>query len=474
MIQDYLHSDYRFMTPRWALTRAILNNEAEKFLRIVDINDSIRQQEYIRGAALMNFTRLTRDGLAGLVFSKATEIQLPDSLQYLLKDATGHNIGLDAYIQHTFDEVNTTGHHGLLAEYPMVGEDEQGEETNYARIRGYSAENIVQWRYKQVGSQYKLAFVAIREFVDVQSTENIFNWTKKVVFRALVLDEDNIYRQYLFNDVFEPADDVKPVTPTDYNGNPFNFIPFTFIGSIDNNIHCNPAPLYDLAVINLAHYRNSADYQESVFLTGQPTIFIAMEGSQQEFEAMYPNGIKIGARGGFNLGKDGKPYLIQANPNQLADQSMKRLEEQAAAIGARLIAPAGAGNRETAEASRIRYGAQNANIYNISNNINLGYGQVLYWMSMYMQEVPEESVIKVNDDYYPDTADPLLIAQQIVLGQNGIIGKSDIRNNLRDVGILDKNRTDEEIDAEVNDDPLVPPSKGGNTPPNQNDGVAGY
>lgn len=474
MIQDYLHSDYRFMTPRWAMTRAILNNEAEKFLRIVDINDSIRQQEYIRGAALMNFTRLTRDGLAGLVFSKPTDIDLIPSLQYLLKDATGHNIGLDAYIQHTFDEINTTGHHGLLAEFPKAGEDEQGNATNYARIRGYSAENIIQWRYKQVGSEYKLALVGLREFVDVQSKDNIFNWEKKVMFRALVLDEDNVYRQYMFNDVFEPADDIKPVTPTDYNGDTFNFIPFTFVGSVDNNIHCNPAPLYDLAVINLAHYRNSADFQESVFLTGQPTFFFAMEGTQQEFEALYPNGIKIGSRGGFNIGKDGKVYLMQANANQLADVSMKRLEDQAAAIGARLIAPPGAGNRETAEASRIRYGAQNANIYNITNNINLGYAQVLYWLSMFMQETPEESVIKVNDDYYPDTADPLLIAQQVVLGQNGIIAKSDIRNNLRDVGIIDKERTDEEIDKEIAQDPIAPPAKGGASAPTQNDGVAGY
>ncbi|MDP0908071.1 hypothetical protein Q6322_30065, partial [Klebsiella pneumoniae] len=46
-------------------------------------------------------------------------------------------------------------------------------------------------------------------------------------------------------------------------------IPFTFVGAQNNDPSIDESPLAALVEINLGHYRNSADYEDSVFLCGQ-------------------------------------------------------------------------------------------------------------------------------------------------------------------------------------------------------------
>lgn len=62
--------------------------------------------------------------------------------------------------------------------------------------------------------------------------------------------------------------------PTDYNGKQWDYIPFTFVGAIDNTPVIESAPLLELADLNLAHYIDSADFQESVYFVGQPQFFM--------------------------------------------------------------------------------------------------------------------------------------------------------------------------------------------------------
>ena len=52
-------------------------------------------------------------------------------------------------------------------------------------------------------------------------------------------------------------------------------IPFTFIGATNNDHTIDDAPLLPLAELNIGHFRNSADNEESSFVVGQPTLFIA-------------------------------------------------------------------------------------------------------------------------------------------------------------------------------------------------------
>ena len=452
---------------KWKLVRAIIENDAMDFIREVDPNDKVRTDQYKQDAILTNFTKLTKTGLIGLVYKKPTEIKLPEPLQYLTEDATGTKFGLEQFSQQVMGEVLMTGRLGLLIDYPKPNEGEDPKDddgTNVSRLKPYVAESIINWQYRVDGSESKLCLVVLKETISKQANPNdMFKWEDDIQYRVLYLNTNNEYQQSVWDAQFQM---VGPwVTPIDYNGKAFEEIPFIFIGSENNDPSVDPIPLYDLAILNLGHYRNSADYEESIFVTGQPTVFLAVEGSQDEFKVLYPNGINFGSRAGYNLGPNGRAELLQANPNQLVAQAMAEKLKEAAALGARLISPAG--GRETAEAAKIRYGAQNSALYTITHNIALAFVKALWYVSRFMQEMPEDSTFVLNDQYYEDAADPNLIAQQIMLLDRQVISSDDIRDYLRDTGVISEERSNEAITKDAKADPLaglglLPPDNGSN------------
>lgn len=422
---DSTHPEYDKACKKWCLVRSVVDNNAQKWIRTVDMADPVRSEQYKQDAILTNFTRLTKIGLTGLVFRREATIDLPPQLQYLEDDATGYNFGLEQLAQQVIGEILTTGRYGLLVDYPT-----ENNANNVARIKPYLAESIINWKYKEIGSEYKLSLLVLKECVDDTSDDG-FEWVEKIQYRVLMLDKDNVYHQVIYNELGEITDGH---TPVDYHGNPLNEIPFTFVGSENNDACMDSIPLYDLAVVNLGHYRNSADYEESIFVTGQPFIVINLgETNEDEFRQANPNGIRFGSRAGLTVGMGGSAQLLQANPNQLADTAMKRKEEQAAAIGARLIAPPG--GRETAEAARIRFGSQNSALYTITKNVSLAFEMCLEFVALFMMEVPQDSEFELNDQFYEEDADPNLIAQEIMLLQAGAMTVEEVRTNLGKSGI---------------------------------------
>lgn len=432
---DSTHPEYDKSVCRWNLVRSVVDNNAQKWIRTVDFTDPVRSEQYKQDAILTNFTRLTKIGLTGLVFRRPSTIDVPSQLQYLIDDATGYDFGLEQLAQQVIGEVLTTGRYGLLVDYPT--EDNKGDQ---ARIKPYLAESIINWKYKEVGSEYKLSLLVLKECTD-ETSDDGFEWVEKIQYRVLVLDQENVYHQVIYD---EEGNIVGSTTPVDYHGNSLDEIPFTFVGSENNDACMDSIPLYDLAVVNLGHYRNSADYEESIFVTGQPFIVINLgETNEDEFRAANPNGIKFGSRAGLTVGMGGSAQLLQANPNQLADTAMKRKEEQAAAIGARLIAPPG--GRETAEAARIRFGSQNSALYTITKNVSLAFQSCLEFVSLFMMESPLDSDFALNDQFYEEDADPNLIAQQLMCVQSGVMTREEVRANLGKSGV------------ELDDETVLPP-----------------
>ncbi len=437
---DSTHPEYDKACKRWCLVRSVVDNDAQKWIRTVDLTDPIRSDQYKQDAILTNFTRLTKIGLTGLVFRKEATIDVPEQLQYLIDDATGYDFGLEQLSQQVIGEVLTTGRYGLLVDYPT--EENSG---SLARIKPYLAESIINWKYKEIGSEYKLSLLVLKECID-EVAEDGFQWLERIQYRVLILDNMNVYHQVIYN---EKGEIIGSTIPVDYNGNPLNEIPFSFVGSENNDACMDSIPLFDLAVVNLGHYRNSADYEESIFVTGQPFIVINLgETNEEEFRQANPNGIKFGSRAGLTVGMGGSAQLLQANPNQLADTAMKRKEEQAAAIGARLIAPPG--GRETAEAARIRFGSQNSALYTITKNVSLAFESCLEYVAQFMMESPQDSDFELNDQFYEEDADPNLIAQEIMLVQAGCMTRDEVRANLGKSGIeLDEDAVlPEPIDAQ--------------------------
>jgi hypothetical protein len=112
---------------------------------------------------------------------------------------------------------------------------------------------------------------------------------------------------------------------------------------------------------------------------------------------------------------------------------MEAKKADAAAIGARLIAPPG--GRETAEAARIRFGSQNSALYTITKNVNMAFDDCLGYAAEFMMEIPDDGEFELNDQFYEENADPNLIAQELMLFDRQLMSADEIRSNLNKSGI---------------------------------------
>lgn len=434
------HCKYDKMLPRWQLVRSIVDNCAREYIRTVDKDDPVRSKQYKDDAILTNFTRLTKTGLTGLVFRKPPTFQIPGDMSYILDNSTGFGYGLEQFCQQIVGEVLMSGRYGLLADMPPINSGD-----NRATIKPYTAESIINWQYTEYGSEYLPSLIVLKEYVYLYEDDE-FAPKEVEQYRVLRLSYDRIYTQTVYNYKYEI---VSSIVPVDYNGLPLDHIPFTFVGSENNDETMDTIPLYDMAIVNLGHYRNSADYEESVFVTGQPFLVVNIgETNEAEFRKANPGGIRFGSRRGMTVAAGGSAMILQANPNQLADTAMSRKEEQAVAIGARLIAPSG--GRETAEAARIRYGSQNSALYTITKNIANALTLVLYDIALMMMEVPEYSYVFLNDQFYEDSADPNLIAQEMLMVQSGLMTVNEFRDGLKSVGVLPENAEEISPDDVIN------------------------
>ncbi|MCR8589354.1 DUF4055 domain-containing protein, partial [Salmonella enterica subsp. enterica serovar Typhimurium] len=360
------HREWLHYAPKWQKVRHALAGELVSYLRNVGLNEpdkaygEARQAEYEAGGIVYNFTRRTLSGMVGSVMRKEPEINIPKELEYLLKNADGSGVGLIQHAQDTLMEIDSVGRGGLLVDAPETGAATAAEQNAgllNPTIAFYTTENIVNWRLTRVGSVNRVTMVVLRETWEYNEPGNEFETKYGEQYRVLDIDTDGNYRQRLFRFDAEGGaqEDVVEIYP-DLGESLRGVIPFTFIGATNNDATIDDAPLLPLAELNIGHYRNSADNEESSFVVGQPTLFIypGENLTPQSFKEANPNGIKFGSRCGHNLGYGGSAQLIQAGENNLARQNMLDKEQQAIQIGAQLISPT---QQITAQSARIQRGA---------------------------------------------------------------------------------------------------------------------
>lgn len=440
-----VNTQYSKHADRWNLIRDVLNSDVESYIVPIDSNDSDRTKRYRGDAIFTNFTTRTKDGLVGAVFRKEIQVDISNTLEYLLEDATGDALPLTSLTREVEGEVIAMGRYGLLVDFPASEDGLTAQEVSNlnlkARINQYTTESIINWGTDTINGLNVLSLVVLKESIRYLDVDG-FTWIEEDQYRVLRLIE-GAYIQQVYN---QEEELVHEYTPRDFAGNTWGNIPFTFVGADNNDSIVDPSPMYGLAKLNIGHYRNSADYEESVHIAGQPTLIISTEMSAEQFAESNPNGVLIGARRGHNLGPGGSAQLLQANPNQLADVAMQRKEEQAVMIGARLVMQAG--SNETAEAARIKHSGENSVLSTITLNVNVAMRQCLNWVGIFMG-TEEEVVFEINRQFFDVTLDPQLIMAQLQLFNNGVIAQQDIRDSLRKTGTIKEDRTDEEIDSDV-------------------------
>jgi hypothetical protein len=405
-----------------------------------------RYKAYRLRSLFVNMTARTRNGLVGMAFRKAPQVDIPTNLDYIEENATGDGVSLEQLGKNTVGHLLEVGRYGLLADYPKSESGLSAAQVRdlrlQANIKPYKAENIINWKTQAIGGVVVLSLVVLKEEYDISEDE--FDTLEKYQYRVLRL-VDGVYTMHVYRDgaIYEET------IPTDAAGVRFSEIPFVIAGAYSNDPEVDDAPLYDLAEINIAHYRNSADYEEGVFIHGQPMLHIDIgTTTADQWTKLNPKGVMVGSRQGITTAGGGSAQLLQAQSNAAAFEAMEHKEKQAIALGARLIEDSKV--PETATAAMMKYAGDNSVLSNVAQNASEAITKALTWCAQFMG-ADENVVFEINQDFYDKTLSAQEIIADIQLLDRGVIAKSDMRNVLRKVGKIEMERTDEEIDSEAED-----------------------
>lgn len=459
------HADYQSALPKWKLCEdaaagedAVKKAQEEYLPRPNPADKSLQNQErykqYLKRAVYYNATGRTLQGLLGLAFTEPPAVEVPADMAFAEDDITGSGLPIVQHAQATLAEVLKTARAGLLVDYPVVDAQVSLADKAAGDVRAtvtfYPATAITNWRTTRIAGKTVLSLVVLQETSEVVDA-NDFGTKCATQYRVLRFD-GTTYGVEIWQQVANGADNsvltwapVNDYYPVRGDGTPWTEIPFQFVGAQNNDSTVDAAPLYDIATLNIAHYRNSADYEDSVYFTGQPQYWIA--GLSEEWrDHLEKSGTYVGARSILPLPVGGSMGIAQAQPNTLAKEAMTDKESQMAAIGARVIQAA------TSIKTATQVDSEDAIAHSVlalcCSNVTSAYTQVLIWVAVFENSTGKPS-FTLPTDFSSYTLDAQTLVALIQGVQTGNIPQTDLWARLRAAGIIAATKTDDQVREEI-------------------------
>ena len=375
------HTDYGKHVKTWEKLddacegQEVVKSKAENYLPRPTLfaskntsNRNDRYDEYISRAIFPGVTGRTLASHIGLAFGKTPVFNRPPDLEYLDRNADGSGRSIYQCAQRATRLVNKNYRCGVYVDYPAVSPSQSKAEEQakgaFPMIHILKASAITDWDHIIIGNQRKLNFV---KFIETYKERDGFDVVSKERYRVLRLEESNSGFVYTVQ-VFEKNEKGEWLagavfTPKDYNGQTWDYIPFTFCGAVDNSEEIGTAPLFELAIMEFSYYCSTADVEESAFIVGQPTLCFP-NITPEQYAMVKESGASVGSRSGIPT--DAK--MIQADENGLAYKRMNDKWNQMKELGARLI-EVGSANKTATQAdndSSIQHSVLSLVVANVS------------------------------------------------------------------------------------------------------------
>ena len=404
-----------------------------------------RYRQYLFRAVFYNVSRRTLSGLVGQVFMRDPVVKLPTAMEVIEDDASGSGVSLEQQAKKSLTMTLAYSRSGLLVDYPEapaegVSKADIAEGNIRPVILTFAPQEVINWRVVSRGSREVLALVVIAEIYCIE--DDGFEMKHGGQFRVLSLDPEGQYQVDIWREPVPTSTDGQNILkgnfqihetyfPTDASGARLTEIPFTFIGSENNDSNPDHPNFYDLASINMAHYRNSADYEESCFIVGQPTPVIT--GLTEEWvKDVLKNKIEFGSRAAIALPAGGDAKLIQAEPNTMIKEAMETKERQMVALGAKLIEQKAV--QRTAFETKVEATSEGSILTSVTNNVQEAYEFALKWCAQYMGEDDSSIEFELNTDFDIARLTPEEQNQAVKNWQSGAITFGEMRTVLRKAG----------------------------------------
>jgi hypothetical protein len=465
---QFIRPEVQDMTARWETIRDCLEGEpavkasdlataaeveADRYLPKPNATDTTvqnaaRYEAYIARAVFYPVTQHTHAGMVGQVFTKEPVLEVPALLDTLLEDVDGSGVKLVQQAQKALGLALGYGRAGLLTDYPATDVPASRAEMEAGDIRPtivlYQPWQIINWRTIKRGAKRVLSLVVLTE--KHATSDDGFEEEEVDQYRVLSLEESGIYRVGVWRVADAKAGEfveVEAFNPKDSRGNNLREIPFQFVGAINNDPDVDLPPLYDLAGLNVAHYRNSADYEESCFQVGQPTPWAA--GLTQAWvDKNFATGIRLGSRAFLPLPAGGQCGLLQAEPNGMPFEAMQAKERQMVALGARLVEQRTV--QRTLGEARLEYATELSVLGSCARNVADAYVKALTWAGQFAG-VDGAAKFELDPDSELRRMTPEELRERVAAWQAKAISDTELRDALKRGGVA--TQEDEEWKAEV-------------------------
>ncbi|MCW7764303.1 DUF4055 domain-containing protein [Photorhabdus luminescens] len=449
---DYRHPAYSEFLPEWEMIgdcvngERVIKNRGRKYLphpatdEKSDDRDGKRYDKYKARAAFINATGRTLSGLLGIAFNKPAIISIsgPDNLVEIEKDADGEGQPLTQLIRDALSQNLQRGRAGLLTDFTTQGM-KTVEKSGRPILRLFTAKQIINWRV--TGGKTTLVVLKWQEPLQTDGFELVmFNcWLELRII-------NNIAYSRMWSD--ESGDILVGdfVALTDGNGLTMSELPWSWIGSVNNDHTPDPPPLSDIAYVNIKHYQNEADLAESAHLVGQP--MIALTGlTQQWIDDNLPDGFVVGSRKGVSLPVGGDMKFAQPEERGVQMLLAERRERQMAMLGAKLI-ERGTSARTATQASDEAQ-TDNSVLSLCAGNVEQAFNRAFGFAIAFTGH--GDAHIELNKTYEISAIDSSTVSALLSAVQSNNMPLSDFISYLQSVGAISDKKTVEQIEQDLRD-----------------------
>ena len=444
MSVDYEHSQYKDILVDWDLLGDLYAGEkaikasGTRYLPQLLGQDSDEYTAYKTRGEFFNALARTVQGLTGSVFRRKPEVIIPEDMKPLLENITSTGKSIFNLSKDVVLESLKYGRCGLLS-------DKDGTEGE-PYISFYGPKNIINWATTLINGKEILSLLVLKEQV---SELDDFEPVIMEQIRVLRLEDGvcsvEVYIKGEDDDEYALVDD--PIE-LQIQGKRIDYIPFSFIGTEDNEPKPNKPPLLDLGYINISHWRKSVDLAHGLHFAALPTPWAAGFDSREKL-FIGPTHAWVSSEPNASCG-----YLeFSGSGLKSIEEALDRNESQMAALGARLIDKP-RDQVETAETARIHQAGETSSLVSIVRTISEGITQALKYVAMWKSLPCEDILFTLNTDFIDTSLTPQQLSALVATLQTGSISQDTFLYQMQIGEILPPGRDiDEEkslIEAEGN------------------------
>lgn len=326
-------------------------------------------------------TARTKEALAGMILRKKPTVEPGGIDERTLEDVTLTGEDVFDYSRRVAESGVSKGRAGTFIDW--------NESEGRPYLSFYQGEDVLNWASTRIDGREVLTMLVLREIEDYAEE---FEVTRRKRIRRYWLTTANLEDSDEENDVvgrrlycetwIEDTDEggkttfVREIEPVEIKrrGITLDRIPFVFHNATTLGSRVGKAPLFDIAEVNVSHYRSSADLENGRHFCGLPTPYATgVDDNVKEF--------KIGAESAWLIENDqarvGFLEFTGAGLSELT-KALEEKENQMSKLGARLLFDQKK-DAEAFETHALRANSEGSALGHIASTASVSMTEVLQW-----------------------------------------------------------------------------------------------